>query len=195
MTRGRSRVSSATTAAGTCRYACSARSTTWFSPAWRVRRSSGRWQDFAAALAEHEETFRRPPREPGVQTNEVQRCTFLVPALPRGRRGDGTPARAARARPERRPQPPRRPLSLPSTRTGVAGPRDAQARADVPTSATARCRPICSTMDLVVGDGDAGSTSRPSTRRPRTGTCCCGASSGRGSKSASPPRRRHRDAP
>jgi hypothetical protein len=42
---------------------------------------SGRWQDFGAALADHEETLRVRLAVHGVQTNEVQRCTFLVPAL------------------------------------------------------------------------------------------------------------------
>jgi hypothetical protein len=42
---------------------------------------SGRWQDFGAALAEHEETLRGRLSIHGVQTNEVQRCTFLVPAF------------------------------------------------------------------------------------------------------------------
>lgn len=42
---------------------------------------SGRWEDFVAALAAHDETLRHRVTIHGVQTNEVQRCTFLVPAF------------------------------------------------------------------------------------------------------------------
>ena len=42
---------------------------------------SGRWEDFAAALAEHEDAIRARLATHGVQTNEVQRCTPLLPAL------------------------------------------------------------------------------------------------------------------
>jgi hypothetical protein len=41
----------------------------------------GRFEDFLAALVEHEPTLRRRLAIHGVQTNEVQRCTFLVPAF------------------------------------------------------------------------------------------------------------------
>ena len=42
---------------------------------------SGRWEDFAAALVAHEDALRRRVATQGVQTNEVQRCTFVLPAL------------------------------------------------------------------------------------------------------------------
>jgi len=42
---------------------------------------SGRFEDFDAAVAEHGETLRRRLDIHSVQTNEVQRCTFLVPAF------------------------------------------------------------------------------------------------------------------
>jgi hypothetical protein len=42
---------------------------------------SGRWEDFAAGLVAHEDALRRRVATQGVQTNEVQRCTFVLPAL------------------------------------------------------------------------------------------------------------------
>jgi len=42
---------------------------------------SGEWDDFAAALADHETELARFVREQGVQTNETQRCVALVPAF------------------------------------------------------------------------------------------------------------------
>ena len=42
---------------------------------------SGRFEDFAAALAEHEHTLQARIETHGVQTNEVQRCTMLVPTF------------------------------------------------------------------------------------------------------------------
>ena len=42
---------------------------------------SGRFQDFAAALAEHEAALRARIETHGVQTNEVQRCTMLLPTF------------------------------------------------------------------------------------------------------------------
>jgi hypothetical protein len=42
---------------------------------------SGRWEDFAQALAEHDDMLRHRLESSEVQTNEVQRCTFLVPAF------------------------------------------------------------------------------------------------------------------
>lgn len=42
---------------------------------------SGRFEDFAAALAEHEGSVRARVGIHGVQTNEVQRCTAILPAL------------------------------------------------------------------------------------------------------------------
>lgn len=42
---------------------------------------SGRWEDFAAALAGHRETVRRRVAEYCVQTNEVRRSTSLLPAF------------------------------------------------------------------------------------------------------------------
>ena len=42
---------------------------------------SGRFEDFAAALAEHGDTLRRRIATHGVQTNEVQRCTMLLPTF------------------------------------------------------------------------------------------------------------------
>jgi len=42
---------------------------------------SGRFVDFAAALAEHEAALRARIETHGVQTNEVQRCTMLLPTL------------------------------------------------------------------------------------------------------------------
>ncbi len=42
---------------------------------------SGRFEDFAAALAEHEAELRPRVETHGVQTNEVQRCTMLLPAF------------------------------------------------------------------------------------------------------------------
>lgn len=42
---------------------------------------SGRFQDFAAALAEHEDALRARLETHGVQTNEVQRCTMLLPTF------------------------------------------------------------------------------------------------------------------
>lgn len=42
---------------------------------------SGRWEDFTAALREHDAVLRRWLAEQGVQTNEVQRCIGLLPAF------------------------------------------------------------------------------------------------------------------
>jgi hypothetical protein len=42
---------------------------------------SGRWEDFAEALATRGPLLRDRVASYGVQTNEVQRCTFLVPAF------------------------------------------------------------------------------------------------------------------
>jgi hypothetical protein len=42
---------------------------------------SGRWDDFATALREHEVELRRWMAEQGVQTNEVRRCIGLLPAF------------------------------------------------------------------------------------------------------------------
>lgn len=42
---------------------------------------SGRFEDFAAALAEHEHTLQARIETHGVQTNEVQRCTMLLPTF------------------------------------------------------------------------------------------------------------------
>jgi len=42
---------------------------------------SGRWEDFAAALSEHDDALRTRLGTHGVQTNEVQRCTMLLPTL------------------------------------------------------------------------------------------------------------------
>ena len=42
---------------------------------------SGRFEDFATALREHEETLRTRLETHGVQTNEVQRCTSILPTL------------------------------------------------------------------------------------------------------------------
>jgi len=42
---------------------------------------SGRWDDFVRALDEHEEAIRERLATHGVQTNEVQRCTALMPAF------------------------------------------------------------------------------------------------------------------
>jgi hypothetical protein len=42
---------------------------------------SGRFEDFAAALADHEEALRARVETHGVQTNEVQRCTMLLPTF------------------------------------------------------------------------------------------------------------------
>src|SRR6185312_10063788 len=42
---------------------------------------SGHFEDFAAALVEHEEELRRRVETHGVQTNEVQRCTMLLPTF------------------------------------------------------------------------------------------------------------------
>jgi hypothetical protein len=42
---------------------------------------SGRFEDFAAALAGHADVLRTRLRTHGVQTNEVQRCTSILPTL------------------------------------------------------------------------------------------------------------------
>jgi hypothetical protein len=42
---------------------------------------SGRFEDFAAALAEHEHVLQARIETHGVQTNEVQRCTMLLPTF------------------------------------------------------------------------------------------------------------------
>ena len=42
---------------------------------------SGRFEDFAAALAGHEDELRARVETHGVQTNEVQRCTSILPTL------------------------------------------------------------------------------------------------------------------
>jgi hypothetical protein len=42
---------------------------------------SGRWEDFTAALVEHQDELRSRIATQGVQTNEVKRCTALLPAL------------------------------------------------------------------------------------------------------------------
>ena len=74
---------------------------------------SGRFEDFAAALAEHEDALRARLETHGVQTNEVQRCTMLLPTFLAAGGETGLPLELDRARPERGPQPPRRPVSLP----------------------------------------------------------------------------------
>lgn len=45
------------------------------------RALSGRWEDFAGALVQHEVELRRWLAEQGVQTNEVQRCIGLLPSF------------------------------------------------------------------------------------------------------------------
>ena len=52
---------------------------------------SGRFEDFVAAIAEHAPTLERRLAIHGVQTNEVQRCTFLLPALLAAARESGLP--------------------------------------------------------------------------------------------------------
>jgi hypothetical protein len=52
---------------------------------------SGEWDDFAAALVDHEESLARFVREQGVQTNETQRCVALVPAFLTVAREGGLP--------------------------------------------------------------------------------------------------------
>jgi hypothetical protein len=52
---------------------------------------SGDWEDFAAALLRHRDEIRRRVREQGVQTNEVQRCTALLPAFLTVARQTGLP--------------------------------------------------------------------------------------------------------
>jgi hypothetical protein len=42
---------------------------------------SGHFEDFAAALVEHEDALRARVETHGVQTNEVQRCTMLLPTF------------------------------------------------------------------------------------------------------------------
>ena len=42
---------------------------------------SGRFEDFAVALSEHEAELRSRVETHGVQTNEVQRCTMLLPTF------------------------------------------------------------------------------------------------------------------
>ena len=42
---------------------------------------SGRFEDFAAALVEHEHVLQARIETHGVQTNEVQRCTMLLPTF------------------------------------------------------------------------------------------------------------------
>ena len=42
---------------------------------------SGKWDDFAAALADHPVSLRRFVEQQGVQTNETQRCVALLPAF------------------------------------------------------------------------------------------------------------------
>ncbi len=42
---------------------------------------SGRFEDFAAALVEQEDALRERLETHGVQTNEVQRCTSILPTL------------------------------------------------------------------------------------------------------------------
>jgi hypothetical protein len=42
---------------------------------------SGRFEDFAAVLREHADTLRARLETHGVQTNEVQRCTMVLPTL------------------------------------------------------------------------------------------------------------------
>lgn len=42
---------------------------------------SGRWGDLTGTLEAHADVLRRRIETYGVQTNEVQRCTFLLPAL------------------------------------------------------------------------------------------------------------------
>ncbi len=42
---------------------------------------SGRYEDFVGALAEHEPALRARIETHGVQTNEVQRCTMLLPTF------------------------------------------------------------------------------------------------------------------
>ena len=144
---------------------------------------SGDWDDFAAALADHAE--RSGVRSPshGVQTNEVQRCIALLPAFLTVAARGGTPARAARARPERRAEPPRRSLSAPVRGRVVAGRRTPARAARRGARRHGAGRPArdgsCWSRSR-----DVGSTSRPSMRRPTPGTCCCAASSGRGSRIA-----------
>ena len=89
---------------------------------------SGEWEDFTAALAQHEASLRRFVREQGVQTNETQRCVALAARVPHARARDRAAARADRARPERRPQPRLR------LGTATATPR---ARSAIPADAAA----------------------------------------------------------
>ena len=108
----------------------------------------------------------------------------LDPADPARRDGrDRPPARARRARPERGPEPPRRPLPVPVRERHVRS-RGRAARADGRggRGSGARQRSSNGSSSSV---GAAGSTSRRSTRRRPRATSCCGASSGPGSTSAS----------
>jgi hypothetical protein len=52
---------------------------------------SGRFEDFVAAIDEHAPTIGRRLAIHGVQTNEVQRCTFLLPAFLAAARESGLP--------------------------------------------------------------------------------------------------------
>ena len=83
---------------------------------------SGHFEDFAAALVEHEDALRARVETHGVQTNEVQRCTMLLPTFLAATAATGLPLELDRARPERGPQPPRRPVPVPLRE------RDASAR-------------------------------------------------------------------
>jgi len=52
---------------------------------------SGEWEDFTAALSEHAESIGRRVREQDVQTNEVRRCTALLPTFLTVARETGLP--------------------------------------------------------------------------------------------------------
>ena len=129
----------------------------------------------------------RRPDERGAALHDA------VADVPRRGGRDRTAARADRARPERGPQPPRRPVSLPirerELRLGRGAPRADGRRGRWTRSGGP---PRARSSSFVVGGA---STSRRSTRRPRTATSCCGASSGPGlDERVAPSGRRGRDA-
>ena len=155
-----------------------AASTTSSSPATSPDALSGDSGRFAGRARGTRTASARFVETHGVQTNEVQRCSRCCRRFsPLGRDRDWC-ARAARARPQRRPQPARRPLSVPLRARDASAPATrcvelrSRTRRPVPAAVLER--------ELVAPAAPSGSTSPRSTRRPPTATSCCGASSGPG---------------
>jgi hypothetical protein len=142
---------------------------------------SGRFEDFAAALA-HEDALQERIETHGVQTNEVQRLHDAVADVSRGGDRDRVALELIELGPSAG-------LNLLVDRyryryaNGSFG--SAEAQLELTVGRARWTRSVGAPRARARRPSSSGeSTSHRSTRRPRTGTSCCGALSGRGSTSA-----------